>query len=200
MRITEEIWEDLPVKDGWVMLPDGGARFRNNCLITPPCEIGAASVIESGCVIGAGCIIGLDCRIGAGCKIGAGCVIGDRAVIEDNCDIGFGCMIGWGSLIENGCKLKTGCMIGPFCRIPKNTTIYVIELSYPANYSGIRDGEKLFRLGSKIYPLSWFLTSYPGSMDSFEIDGMTAEEYRRYLRFFNEETERLGIQQNQRKK
>jgi len=184
MRITEEIWGDLPVKDGWVMLPNG-TKIRDDCFIEFPCDIEPNCIIDSACVIKPGCIIGNRSRIKRG------------SIIEAGCSIGSDCHIG------SCCNIMAGASIGDGCVVPKNTSIYTISFYCSANYSGVKDGEHQFRFGREIHPLSWFISRKRGCKENpFYESGwsrvwyrkeITAEEYRRYLRFFNEESKRLGI-------
>ena len=184
MLITEEIWEDSPVKNGWVILPND-TRIKPSSIIRLPCEIGSNCIIDSACVIRPG-LIKRGCRIGNHSVIGLGCTIGVDCVIGNNCVIGYGCTLNANSVIGDGCV------------IPNNTTICVVELSYSANYSGVRDGENLFRLDCEIRPLSWFLSRKKGKDNSgwgrvWTLGEIGEEEYRRYLRFFKDEARRLGI-------
>ena len=175
MLITEEIWKDAPIKNGWVVLPNG-AKFKDDCFIEFPCDI------EPNCIIDSACVIRSECIIGAGSQIKRG------SRIEPDCIIGYNCLIG------SCCNIMAGASIGDGCVVPKNTSIYTILFSFSANYSGIKDGKHQFRLGGEIHPLSWFISHKSSCKESpFYWRKITKDEYYRYLRFFMDEAKRLGI-------
>jgi len=219
MLITQKILNAAPIKYDWRRLPNG-VCIHHNVKIIDTMDIGDKTYIGDCARIWNNAHIGCKVRIQKNVVIddnvviGNSTEIGDCARIWNNAHIGERVRIRSSASIRNNVCIGNGAMIGSNAVIPcdaiilEDIKIYIIWLTYPAHYAGVKAGEHLFRLGCEIHPLSWFASRKRGysKIDDFgnyqynsgwarvwDANEMSEDEYRRYLRFFKSEARRLGI-------
>ena len=209
MRITKADLIMAPLKDGFCCLPSNIAIAPNVAIFYPGANVGSNTIIEHGVMIFKNAHIDFRVTIDAETLIGEGVRIEHGAWIGSNVEIGRETFIGSHSIIGYKSRIGRNVHIAPKAEIARGAhidndiTVNVFSLKYHANYAGERDGVHLFRIGCEIHPLSWFTSRKKGFDENGKYNSgwarvwylkvITEREYRRYLRFFKNETKRLGI-------